>query len=252
MKGRGLQCQIVARCVGGAQNDLAQPGHGKEHAAIGGAWHQHRVGPRQEAAVDHQVHALAGCHHGRSGGGVGLAVHVTHSVHPHTRGVDDAARLQREGLARLGASRLHAVHLALVAQQTRGHYAVGQHSATSGSAAHQGDGQTRVVKLAVPVLHAADQALGRQARRHLQGLGTAQEFCAAQTAPTGKQVIGLQTGAVKSALPPAVAGHDKGQGLGQMRRVGQHGAALLQRFTHQGHVALREVTHTAMRELGGA
>src|SRR5258707_9463793 len=50
-----------------SQDDLAQPGHGKEHAAIGRLGHEQGVVAGQEVAVHHHVHALAGRDHGLDG-----------------------------------------------------------------------------------------------------------------------------------------------------------------------------------------
>ena len=62
-KGAGLARQVVARRVGGAEDGLAEPGHGEHHAAVLGLGHQQRVVAGQEAAVDDEVHTLARRHH---------------------------------------------------------------------------------------------------------------------------------------------------------------------------------------------
>ena len=49
-----------------------------------------------------------------------------------------------------------------------------------------------------------------------------------------------------------VVGHDEGQIMNQMRRIFQKDAALLQRFHDQRNVALLQITHPAMHQLGRA
>jgi hypothetical protein len=97
----GLGAAIRARRVGGAQHGLAQPRHGKEHAAVARARHEQRLGAGQEGTVHHQVHALArgdqGC--GAPPADARRGVHRAHAVDPHARGVDHAGRAHLEGFA---------------------------------------------------------------------------------------------------------------------------------------------------------
>jgi hypothetical protein len=129
---------------------------------------------------------------------------------------------------------------------------VDQQGAARGRGARQQHRQPGVVELAVPVLHAAGQAALAHGGQQLADPARVEELGVAQAAAAGQHVVGFQADAVEAALPPLVARHHEGQPLRDMGRVGEHRAALLQRFAHQADVALRQVAHTAVRQLGGA
>ena len=121
-----------------------------------------------------------------------------------------------------------------------------------GCGAPDGQGQAGVVKLAVPVFDAAAQALGLRGGQELLGLGAAEQFGLAQAGFACELVVQRQAQAIKRRFPPAVAGHDKGQGLGNMGRAVQHRGALAQGLAHQRNIALGQVAHAAVHQLGGA
>ena len=248
----GLAVQVVARRVGGAEDRLAQPRHGEEHAAVGRLRHHQRMRAGHEGAVDDEVHALARRHHRGARRCIGLAVHVAHRVHPHAGGVDHAARAQREGFAAFGVLRVQAAHLAVFAQQPGDGDMVQHQRAALRRGARQQQRQPRVVELPVPVLDAADQP--RRAHRGQQFARAAgrQPLGRPQALPPGEHVVHLQPGAVEGHVEHAVARHDEGHALRHVRRVGQQGAALVQRLAHQADVALRHVAHAAVHQLGGA
>ena len=68
----------------------------------------------------------------------------------------------------------------------------------------------------------------------------------------GEHVVDLHADAVERRFPPDIIGHDKGQIVDQMRGVLAENAAFLEGFHHQGDVALLEIAHAAVNELGGS
>ncbi|MPM99214.1 hypothetical protein SDC9_146405 [bioreactor metagenome] len=89
-------------------------------------------------------------------------------------------------------------------------------------------------------------------RQVFHGLGAGEEFSSPQAGLAGQRVIHLEADAVERRIQQLVRGHHKGQRLGQMRCVVQQRGALVQRLAHQGDVALRQIAHAAMHQLGGA
>ena len=118
--------------------------------------------------------------------------------------------------------------------------------------AANGERQTGVVKLAVPVLDAAAQSLRLCAGQQFQGFGAAKQLGFAQAGFAGQQVVHSKADTIKRRLPPAVGRNHKGQGLRDVGRVVQQSAALVQGFAHQRNIALRQVAHAAVHQLGGA
>jgi len=94
--------------------------------------------------------------------------------------------------------------------------------------------------------------VGAHRGQQAQGLVLAEEFGAAQAVLAGQRVVHLQAGAVERRIQQAVGRHHERQRLGQVRRVVQQRAALVQGFAHQGHIALGQVAHAAVHQLGGA
>jgi hypothetical protein len=87
--GLGFARQVLARRVGGAQDQLAQPGHGKQDPAVPGLGHQQRVLAGHEVPVDHDVHPLARVTIGPAPAG---RRHPA-GVDPDARGIDHTTRL---------------------------------------------------------------------------------------------------------------------------------------------------------------
>ena len=245
----------MARRVGGAQNDLAQPWHRKQHPAIGSLGHHQPGVTQQKLAVHHHVDTLAGRHqgHGRPAAIalIGVAVFLAQLVHPYTGGVDDAARLDGDDRAGLRVLALQARHLAALEQQIGGAAIVHQQGAMGRRAARQRQCQACIVELPVPVLDATAQSLGPGVRQQMQSLPAVQDFGFPQARLAGQHVVSRQAQAVKRRLPPLVRWHHKSQRLRQVGRVVQQGGALVQRFAHQRDIALRQITDTAVDQLGG-
>ena len=182
----------------------------------------------------------------------GIAVHVADVIDPDAGGIDDALG----GDAQLGAAdrvaRVDADDLAAFAHQRR-HRAMVEHDrALAGRGARERDRQPRIVELPVPVLDAAGQAAHLHVGQQLARARGRQELGVAQAARAGERVVHLQPDAIERRFPDLVRRHHEGQRLRQMRRVGQQRRALVQRLAHQRHIALREIAHAAVHELGRA
>ena len=244
-KSERLARQIVTRCVGGAQDHLAQPRHGKQHAAIGGFGHHQGLWVGPKTFVHHQVHALTGGHHG-----LRAAVLLAQRIHPHPRGIDHATRLNLVRLAGEGVGALQASHLAFDVEQAFGPHAVEQQGPLAHCAARQRQRQLGIVELPVPILHAATQSRSLHRWQASQRVLARQKLGVPQTGCACQGVVHLQADAVKRLFPPRIGGHDKGQRLGQVRGVAQQGAALMQGFAHQIKLALGQIPHAAVHQLG--
>ena len=68
----------------------------------------------------------------------------------------------------------------------------------------------------------------------------------------GQQIVELEADAVERRLPPVVVRHHEAEIVHQVRRVAQQQAAFLQRFHHQRDVALLQIAHAAVHQLGAA
>ena len=245
LKGQRLRGQIVTRRVGGAQNHLPQPRHGKQHAAIGGFGHHQGRLPRQKPLVHHHVHALARRHHGLC-----AAVLFAQGIDPHPCGVDHAPRCNLVALPRQSVHAMHPRHLAVGVAQALDPQAVEQQSPLQRRAACQGQRQLGVIELAIPIHHTAAQTLRLHRGQTGQSLPARQKLGSPQARRARQSVVQLQTHAIKRLFPPRIRGHHKGQGLGDVRCVVQQCAALVQRFAHQGNVALRQIPHAPVHQLG--
>ena len=151
---------------------------------------------------------------------------------------------------RVGA--FHPSNLAVFVKKLLGAAVIDKQGAVLRCGARYGQGQAGVVKLAVPVFDAAAQAMGLGGGQELLGLGAVEQFGLAQAGFACELVVQRQAQAVKRRLPPAVAGHDKGERLGDMGRAVQHRGALAQGLAHQRNIALGQVAHAAVHQLGGS
>ncbi|MNL02291.1 hypothetical protein D3C87_1227920 [compost metagenome] len=252
----GLQRQVVARRVGGADDGVAVPGHDEQHPAVIGLRNQDRPVAGQEAARDGQVHALARRHHGPR-----LPVlHLPHRIDPHPRGIDHAVRAQREGLAAFafageGILRGHAGDHAVFLREPGRAHVVDRRAAHVEQRAHQRHGQPCIVELAVEVEVAAAQRPSAdvfgQRGRGLQRLPMVQPAAAGQVQAARQHVVHLEADAVERLVEHLVGRHHEAQRPDQVRRVAGQQATLVQRLAYQADVALGQVAHAAVHELGG-
>src|SRR5208283_542442 len=74
----------------------------------------------------------------------------------------------------------------------------------------------------------------------------------AKSVLAGQQLIELQAQAVEGSFPPVVVRHNERQIVHDVRRVLQKQSALLERFHDQPNVALLQITHAAVCQLGAA
>ena len=172
-----LARQVMAWRVGGAENHLAQPGHGKQDTAIGSFGHHQGGITTQKFTIHHHVHALTGCHHWFGGppaiGTIGGAVFLAQLIDPNPGGVDDAARLDAVGLAAERVLTDQSGDFALLVKQIKRAAVVHQQRATRRRRAAQRQCQACVVELAVPVLDAALEPLWLRRGQQRQCLGAA-------------------------------------------------------------------------------
>ena len=248
----GFTGQIAARRVRGSQDQFAQPGNAEQDPAICRFGNHQSMGARQELAVDHDVDPLAGRHHRLNRPPDGVAVLLPQPIDPDAGGVDHAMRPQLEGLAGFAVLASQARHLAVLVKQA-GRGAVVHHQ---GALGRRGPGQRQrepgVVELSIPVLDAAFEPLTTRRRQAGQRFVPGQEFGGAQPRFARQRVVDLQADTVERHLPELVRRHHERQRLRQVRGVAKQRAALVQRFPHQRDIALREVAHAAVNQLGGA
>src|SRR5947209_2724364 len=69
---------------------------------------------------------------------------------------------------------------------------------------------------------------------------------------TGEKLIQFQTKTIEWRFPPVVVGHDKSEVTHQMWRVLKQKATLFEGLHHQPNIALLQITHAAMCQLGAA
>lgn len=121
--------------------------------------------------------------------------------------------------------------------------------------AHQRDGETRVVELAVVVERAAAQRVAvqmvREHRRFFARFGETEAAARGEIERTREPVVDLEPRAVEQPVGGPVGGHDEAERAHQMRRIAREQAALAQRFAHERDIALREIAHAAVHELRG-
>ena len=201
------------------------------------------------------MHTLAGSHHVAHGPAAccygHVAVFVAQGVHPDAGGIDDTPGVHCNALPRLSILAAQARHLAIGVQQPLHRAVIDQQGPGLGCCFCQRDGQAGIVKLAVPVFDAALQAPWVDARQRSQCAVAAQKPRLAQPRFAGQHVVHHQPQAVKRGFPPLIRRHHKGQRLGQMRRVVQQRGALVQGLVNQTDIALGQVAHTAVQQLGG-
>jgi hypothetical protein len=147
---------------------------------------------------------------------------------------------------------VHADDATVLAQQAGDRAVVQHHRAALRRGARQSERQAGVVELPVPVLDAAGQAARLHVGQQFARARGRQELGVPDAARARQRVVHLQARAVERRLPQPVGRHHEGQRLRQVRRIGQQRGALGQRLAHQRHVALRQVAHAAVHELGGA
>ena len=140
--------------IGGSHDHPAAPGDRKEHAAVIGLGnHQGRLA-WQERLVENDVRSLAWRYQDRRSG----VVHVADVVGEHAGGVDDSPRRDRAFLASLLVSCQDALDAPFVLVQSGYGKVIERTPSKINQRARQGDGQPRVVELAIGVDNPAAQA----------------------------------------------------------------------------------------------
>ena len=240
--------RVLDQGVGGAHHHLAMPGHGKQHAAVRCLGHHQGVFAGQELAVQHQVDALAG----QDGGLVVRLVHPQDGIGKHAGGVDHALRLHLEGLAGQLILRRHTFQTAVGALLQRRDGAVVEHrGAMIGGGLCQAQRQTGVVELAVVVADPGADLVVTHPLQAPAGIALAQIAGLADAQLAGEAVIHPQAEGVVRCRPPFFTRDDEGLLAEQVRCIVREAAALAQRLAHQIHIALGQVAHATMHQLGG-
>jgi hypothetical protein len=145
--------------IGGADQGLAEPGHREKHATIPGSRHQQSMIARQKVAIDNDVHTLTRADRRTNRPSGGLRVNAANRVDPDAGGIDHTTRTNCIGATGLMIDALQPHHPARLVIEASQADTVDQQGAQCGSGASQGDRQTGIVKLAIPILHTAAQPL---------------------------------------------------------------------------------------------
>ena len=179
--------------------------------------------------------------------------HAANGIGEDAGGIDDDARGDGELFARFFVAGSDAVDVALAVAQKAGRRAViHERCAVIGGGHGEMDEKARVVELAVVVDHAAAQFFRLKCRQPLQSLFLGEKLRCAKAIFAGEQVVELEADAVEGRLPPGVIGHDESEIVDEVRRVLAKQAAFFQRRHHERDIALLEIAHAAMDELGAA
>ena len=234
--------------VGGAEDELAMPRDGEEHAAVLRFRNEQRRVAGLKTPVDHEVNPLARREHRRRAG----LVHPPDAVGKDAGRIDDGGGLEAELLARLRVARRDAAHAAVLLEQAGHGQVVERGAAARQERAEEGDREPRVVELAVDVEHAAAQSVAAERGQKAQRLEVIQQVAGAEAQPAGELLVREQAGAVIRLFPPAIGGDDEAEAMHEMRRIALEQAALVERFADEAEIPLREVAHAAVDELGRA
>ena len=130
----------------------------------------------EEFPIHHHVHALTGCHDRLDRAARSLAILLAQGIHPDACRIDDTTRAQSVEDSGLGVFAHHAADTAIFMQQLACSTVVHQQRAMKGRRAGQRQGQTRIIKLAIPILDAALESLRSYSRQALQGASRTQKF----------------------------------------------------------------------------
>src|SRR5208282_666584 len=117
---------------------------------------------------------------------------------------------------------------------------------------HHVDEQPGVVKLTVVINCPATQAFSLQCWQMFKRLFFGKNAGDAKAVFSGQQLIELQSETVEWSLPPIVVRHDERQIVHDVGRVLQKQSALLERFHDEANIALLQVTHPSVCQLGAA
>ena len=234
--------------VGGPDHDVVPPRNGKHHAAVAGVGHHDCRGPGEEAALEHEVHSLAGRDHGQGPGVIGTAEFVAEC----TRGIDHASGHEAHGFGSGGFRVMEDDPLEKafgVFDETGDGGVVEQTGPLLDGGLRQVDQQAAVVELSVVIEDAAAQAVLGERGDAFEDLIAREQLGSAEAVLARQQIIDFQPHPVERSLPPEVIRHDKRQIADEMRRVLKQEPTLLQGLDHQGHVALLEIPDAAMHQL---
>ena len=209
--------EVLARRVGGAQDDLAQPGHTEQDPAIRRPRHSSRRGLRAGFPVHHEVHALARRDHRLHRAADRLAVLLAELVHPHAVALITHRASARDAIP-VSPSRHRARDLPLLVAQTRSPRIVDQERRRGSGGARQRHASRASSnwpsQYLTPPFNPCARAVGRQARvwsRVRNSVGPRPAF------PARASYI-LRPSAIEGRLPEACDGMTKGSGCARWAR----------------------------------
>ena len=182
---------------------------------------------------------------------IGL-VEAAHGIGVNAGGVDHHARAQGKGFPRFGVLRGSPLHAPCRLLQAGNRQVVEAGGTEIGGCAHQRDGQAGIVELRIPVAYAAGELISAQAGQGGQRFAVVEQARRRDVAGAGEQVIELQAGAEFEFFNDAAGGDDEGQRPHQRCGIFKQTPPFEQGMAHQRQVALAQVAHTAMDQLGAA
>ena len=186
------------------------------------------------------------------GGGLRLG-QAANLVGEDAGGVDDDARAGLELLAGFAIDRVNAVDESVGVARERDRGSVVQDGGSVfGRGGEERNEQARIVELAIVVDDSPAQAVVADVGQEFESFIERKDARAPEAVLAREEVVDFEADAVEGSLPPGVIGDDEGEIANQMGRVLKQDAALLERFHHQRDVALLEIAHSAMNQLGAA
>ena len=180
-------------------------------------------------------------------------VHFVDFVGEYPGCVEDAARFDGKFVACEGVAYFDAVDFAVAVFVERDDFAVVHYrSAVFDGGLREVYREAGIVKLAVVVADAVAQLFRLDAFKQFIGFGFVEVAGVADAEFAGEAVVEPKAEGVVGRRPPFFARDDECLAFEKVRRVFRKTSAFAQRLAHQIHIALREVTHAAMHQLGTA
>ncbi len=234
--------------IGRADDQSAVPWNAEQDAAIRSLRNHQPALAGHEAPVEDDVRSAADRHQRR-----GLFIsEASNRVDPHARRVEYRPGVKLELFARFIVHRHDAPDAIAIGFDLLDAHVVQHRRAQADGGAHQRNGQAGIVELPVPVGDAALQPLGPHTGQLPVRARGRQPLRRADPPPPRQGVVHPQSDAHELALEDPVARNDELERVHELGRVGKQQRALRQRFAHEFHVALREITDAAVDELGAA
>ncbi len=221
--------RLSDRHVRRADDDSTVPWNGEQDAAIFGFRNHQRACAGKERALDHDVRTLARGDETRTAD----IVEAAHVVRENAGGIDDDARGDFNFVAALRILRNDACDAPILFHEPHRAQVIRGRAAEPVERLCQADGETRIVKLAVKVLHAAAQSDRFDGGNCMQRFRARNQFRRAKAEPSGQRIVEFQSDAVERPLPSPIRRDNERLLAREMGRVAQQQRTLVQRFAHQ-------------------